>query len=470
MSKRVGVVGVAGLVAMLMAGAARGADTTVEWLDKVAPTEAVGVSFGVPFARGTVMKGQEFALKTAEGGVLPAQSWPLAYWPDGSLQWIGFATVAGPEVKGAVTVVAGASDEKGVKVTVKEEAEGATVDTGKVVARLPRSGRDLIESLSVEGRVVAGHGRLECIDQSGPDGVDHVLSPARVVYGSVVQKVTVEQRGPVRAVVKIEGVHAQEGPVAGQRRTWLPFVVRLYFYAGQRAVRMVHTVIFDGDQNTDFIKGLGITFDVPMREQSQNRHVRFGNSNGGVWGEPLQLVLPRGRGGGFGGGGGPNQLRGERISNIAAGRPPENAEWDSFRLRQLSSEGFTLEKQTNPKSAWVGVGEGRRAAGYVYIGDVSGGLGLGVKNFWQSTPASLEVERAISDAAQVTAWLWSPDADAMDMRHYDTHGHGNVNTGGSYEDYEADFATPVGVARTSELTLFHGAMCRRTRRRRRRRV
>jgi hypothetical protein len=60
----------------------------------------------------------------------------------------------------------------------------------------------------------------------------------------------------------------------------------------------------------------------------------------------------------------------------------------------------------------------------------------------------------MSEAAHVTAWLWSPEGPAMDMRHYDTHGHGNVNTGGSYEDYEAAFATPVGVARTSELMLF----------------
>ncbi len=105
----------------------------------------------------------------------------------------------------------------------------------------------------------------------------------------------------------------------------------------------------------------------------------------------------------------------------------------------------------------MGVGEGQRAAGTVFIGDVSGGLGLGVKNFWQSYPASLEVEGALSKAAHVTAWLWSPDAPGMDMRHYDTHGHGNVNTGGSYEDYEAAFATPLGVARTSELMLFPSA-------------
>jgi hypothetical protein len=99
-------------------------------------------------------------------------------------------------------------------------------------------------------------------------------------------------------------------------------------------------------------------------------------------------------------------------------------------------------------------GRRQRAAGLVFIGDVSGGLAVGVKNFWQSYPSSLEVTGALTDAAQVHAWLWSPDAPGMDMRHYDTHGHGNVNTGGSYEDFEPAFATPYGVGKTSELMLF----------------
>jgi hypothetical protein len=64
-------------------------------------------------------------------------------------------------------------------------------------------------------------------------------------------------------------------------REWLPFVVRLYFYAGQESVRMVHTVIYDGDESRDFIRGLGVVFSIPMREQVQNRHVRFSGEKPG---------------------------------------------------------------------------------------------------------------------------------------------------------------------------------------------
>jgi len=35
-----------------------------------------------------------FSLTDAQGKALPVQTWPLAYWPDGSLKWSGLAAVA----------------------------------------------------------------------------------------------------------------------------------------------------------------------------------------------------------------------------------------------------------------------------------------------------------------------------------------------------------------------------------------
>jgi YetA-like protein len=102
--------------------------------------------------------------------------------------------------------------------------------------------------VKVEGREVAHRGRLVCTleDRSTPDVV------RLLHFERSVQSVTVEQGGPVRAVVRIEGVHKA---LAGNRE-WLPFTARLYFYVEQAAVRMVHSVVFDGDQEKDFIRGL----------------------------------------------------------------------------------------------------------------------------------------------------------------------------------------------------------------------
>ena len=81
-----------------------------------------------------------------------------------------------------------------------------------------------------------------------------------------------------------EGLHRSEK----SGREWLPFTVRLYFYSGQSAVRLVHSIVFDGDQEKDFVRGLGVEFSVPYREDARYRQVRFGGQEGGLWSEPLQ--------------------------------------------------------------------------------------------------------------------------------------------------------------------------------------
>jgi hypothetical protein len=153
----------------------------------------------------------------------------------------------------------------------------------------------------------------------------------------------------------------------------------------------------------------------------------------------------------------PDQVAGQRVPNLdqVDARSQELmgdwAVWDDFKLDQPNADGFTIVKRTNPQSVWLPSGAGRRASGLVFAGDVSGGLGVSIRNFWQSYPASLEVRHAASPAAEVYAWLWSPDSPAMDLRHYDIKAHG---LDAVYEDVQPGFSTATGVARTSELTLF----------------
>src|SRR5579884_562907 len=64
----------------------------LKWLES-APRRACGVSWGVPWARGAIQKGAGFHLSDSAGQSIPVQSWTLAYWPDGSIKWTGFAAV-----------------------------------------------------------------------------------------------------------------------------------------------------------------------------------------------------------------------------------------------------------------------------------------------------------------------------------------------------------------------------------------
>ena len=428
----------------------------LSWLGGDPPHMPAGVSWGVPWPQGAVARGSGFTL-SASGKELPVQTWPLAYWPDGSVKWSGFATVVPAGLAGPVRLSQGSSEvSAGLKVT--QDSKSTVVDTGALQCSIPPAGgANLVESMMVEGRAVAGAVGLVCILQSGPEGDAEVARPLEK-FVSLVKSVTVEQSGPVRAVVKFEGIH--KGVNSG--REWLPFHVRLYFYAGDPSVRMVHTILFDGDQQKDFIHGLGVTFAVPFREEIQNRHVRFSGEGDGLWAEPIQPLI--GRPGptrivtdANGHDAYPAQLAGLRVPNRSQmnrhGLNMVNnwAVWDDFKLVQVNPHGFTIQKRTNPQSTWLFSAAGRRSSGMAFVGDVSGGLGVSVRNFWQSYPAELQVENASSAAAELTAWLWSPEAAPMDLRHYDTRAHGLE---AAYEDVQPGNSTPFGIARTSELMLW----------------
>src|SRR6266536_3263992 len=59
---------------------------SLHWLEG-APAVLPGTAFGVPWPRGTMKAVREFSLRGETGENVPVQSWPLAYWPDGSIKW-----------------------------------------------------------------------------------------------------------------------------------------------------------------------------------------------------------------------------------------------------------------------------------------------------------------------------------------------------------------------------------------------
>ncbi len=431
--------------------------TSVElkWLGDKAPEMPAGVSWGVPFERGLVQLGSNFLLKNANNESMPVQSWPLAYWPDGSIKWMGLSTVVDAEAGLTFQLQPSESAEANVvssKISLSENSDGIHINTGVLECDIPLHGNKIISSLKIDNKEVSSGGELVCILQNGPE-TEWGAQPAKEKFTGNIEKVTVEQTGPVRSVVKIEGTHVADNG----DRNFMPFVVRLYFYAGQSSVKMVHTIIYDGDQEKHFVRGLGVAFDVPLDEELYNLHVRFSGENGGFWSEPVQPLTGRrfiGDRDTY-----PNQLLGKRLPQREDFKEREQslldnwASWNDFKLYQGNADGFRVQKRTNDKSAWIDAGAGGRSSGLAFIGDVSGGLTVCMRSFWQSFPSTLEIRDAKTETAKLNAWLWSPDADAMDMRHYDTLSYGH-DLNASYEDVEPGFSIATGVGRTSELLLF----------------
>jgi hypothetical protein len=422
----------------------------LNWLDGKPPAAAQSVSWGVPWPKGKVQKSDSFVLKAADGKTIPVQTWPTAYWPDGSLMWTGHSIAATPDMAGPLEIAVGAAANPAVKVACSQDNQAITIDTGAITVRLPKQGANLIESISIGERKIAQDGKLICEleDRSSFEAAQTIRQEQFI---SRIKSVTLEQQGPIRAVVKIEGDHKS----TTTERAWLPFVVRLYFTAGEDSIRIVHSFVFDSDGQKDFIRGLGLSFSVPLREEVINRHVRFGGDEG-MWAEPVKPLVGRrvitsGQGQVF-----PAQLAGQRIPNanqyVSAQQQyiRDIADWDDYKLTQASANGFVIEKRTQAKSSWLHAAEGKRALGLAFLGDVTGGLAVDVRKFWQKNPAALEIHGATSPLGELRVWLWSPDVPAMDMRHYDIKGHGLDM---AYEDWKEGWDSPLGVANTAELTL-----------------
>ncbi|MHC0432954.1 exo-rhamnogalacturonan lyase family protein [Streptomyces sp. O3] len=442
------------------------APVAVTWLEDGGLGAAPGSTFGVPWPRGAHPADTAFALATADGTDVPVQTWPTAYWPDGTLKWTAHAV--SPEAAGADAFILtpGATPASGEKkVTVRRSGGRVTVDTGTITAAIGTRGGKLVQSVTRDGRKIATDGRLVVLRQG--DLADGDQGHARWErFDGAIGEAKVEQEGPVRAVVRVDGEHRRG------RRGWLPFSVRLYFYAGSDSFRMVHTLTYDGEQTAgrtkgDFIRGLGVRFTVPLRDETYDRHIRVGGEGDGMLVEAVKGItgLRRDPGEAVR----TAQVKGERLPDPSTwdqrvtSRLRYIPEWGDYTLSQLSADGFGVRKRTKEDHGWIPAGGGRRASGFGYVGGVSGGLSFGLRDFWRKFPAQLDIRGAHTREAEVTLWLWSPEAQPMDLRFYhdgmdqDTHPEQLEGLNITYEDYEPEFGTPYGIARTSELMFWANA-------------
>lgn len=434
----------------------------LRWLDGQAPALAMGQTLGLPWPRGQQPRAQQFHALDDRGQPLPLQSWPLAFWPDGSLKWTAHALPAGaaagaqPRIKPGVAASAAA----GPQIQLQQDADWVTIDTGLIRCQLPRRGGLLISNIERQGRQILRNCSLVAQADNKPDATAGAVTQTQ--FNSETQSLTVEQSGPVRAVVKIEGRHKSKA------RSWLPFTVRLYFYAGAESVRVMHTFIFDGDEHKDFLRGIGLRFEVPLRDAPHDRHVRFaGEDSGeghGLWAEGVRNLTGLRRDPGA-------AVRAAQVAGRACppietwGAPVRQhlqriPAWGDYSLSQLSADGFQIRKRTKAGHGWIPAAFGRRAPGSGYIGGASGGVVFGLRDFWQRHPTQLDIRQAHTDAAEVSVWMHAPDAPAMDMRFYhdglgmQTHAQELEGLEITYEDYQKGYGSPHGVARSSEITLW----------------
>ena len=425
----------------------------LNWLDGDEPGELKGTTFGYPWKQGTLRKGEPLSLVNEKGEQIPLQTWVTAFWPDGSIKWTAHAIPTSAEVGRAAKIIKSAPKIPKTPVKVSENANAVTLSTGIAQFEIPKQGTHIVSKLMRGNKLVGQNAHLVGLVKSSPD-----FDAVTTQFSSKIQSVTVEQTGPVRAVIKVEGVHARENS-----KQWLPFTIRLYGYAGSDALHITHSFVFDGEVNNDFIQGLGLRFSVLQNDALYDRHLRLVGEDEGLWAEAVKGITGLRRD--------PGQA--VKDAQIAGRKTPPLSEWDervSSRLQyipvwndvtltQIGANGFEIKKRTKAGHGWIGVDQGKRSSGVGYLGGCSGGIAFGMRDFWQLHPVQIDIRDAGEAISHATIWFYSPEAPAMDVRFYhdgmgqETYEEQLDALNIIYEDYEPGFGDAYGIARTTEFTL-----------------
>ncbi|MDE6057105.1 MAG: DUF1080 domain-containing protein, partial [Muribaculaceae bacterium] len=144
-------------------------DVPLSWVGE-APESDVPVTFGVPFDRGAV--GRTTSLSLASGSTeFPTESWPLAFWPDGSVKW---AAVSGtiPAGSDALTVRIGdakaskAKKDTGKRLLASDEQDHIILRAGNSTVYIPKvtvpdqNIVNIIDSIVTDGVLTSNGARL----------------------------------------------------------------------------------------------------------------------------------------------------------------------------------------------------------------------------------------------------------------------------------------------------------------------
>ncbi|MFB6134679.1 MAG: hypothetical protein ABEJ55_06805 [Halanaeroarchaeum sp.] len=380
--------------------------------------EGAWVVGGVPFQRAELAPEDDVALHWGDDEV-PLQTKVLAYWPDNSVKWL--LVVARTDLiadrNDELELVRGEPALPEAPVTVERKEGEIRVSTGQMSFTVPREGSALLDSVTVGGRDMLDDPPELFAGTVDRDGRTRRYSDWEA---GTFRTVEVEEEGPCRAIVRIEGTH-----VAADGSTFGPYTVRLYAHAGDTALRVAHNVVYDGYPDTDLIESMGLRFQTAI--------------------EDARLV-------GYGGRIGP-------VSRTYADRSEWGIHWEEVDLYQESANDYRVEKRIEPGKPAVKMEEGRRSRGWVDLTGTETGLAVGIRRAAEQYPKNLRVDPT---TGSITAELWPERAEPLDLQRYSDTAYGLIyECPGEAQDRNTP-AIPTmnahGISKTHDLLLyFHDA-------------
>lgn len=409
-------------------------------------------TWGCMWKEGTCTAKTDYILENETGAEIPMQTRTTAYWPDGSVKWTAHTADAarmGSEISVRPQENGHGSSKSACRdsVEIEEKADGFSIKAGRMEVAIPGDHVHLFSAVSVDGKIRLTDGEPVLILEE-PAVIEG--NPARVCrnYSPEIAETVIEEKGPLRVIVRFTGFHRNE-----KGETRIPFIIRMKIGYDSERLDFVHTFLYDGEEDRDYLKGLGIRVQSPLRGELYNRHVKFMGDSGIFHESTAELLSWRPRV--------PQeiysaQMRGEKL--CLSGQDEATVRqvlkdmpfWSEYELCQDSVSHFSIRKKIDADNCcYLDCLHGNRTDGGAAFGSEYGSVLLSIRDFWEKYPSGYTLKGMDGDSLEAVIWFWSPKAEAMDFRHYANRGYNQVY----YEGYDYKGATPFGIACTSECSI-----------------
>lgn len=291
------------------------------------------VTSGIPLAQGELDSDRRTALFDTDGKEVPLQTEVLNRWPDGTIRWLLLdfqVDLAANESKKLALRYGPEIDRSAVSDPIVLFARNInpTLTTGPLRVELSPDSFRLLDAVWIDAD---GDGRFadaERLTRGQGAGIVLTTPDGEHFRADLAQAVMIfEQFGPLRACVRIEGNHR-----ADKGGKMFRYVIRLHAFRGRPFVKIDYTFINDC-QNRDMtpIDSIEVVFKTGGKSQDA-------------------IVL-----------------------DSKAAKPS--------LLFQVDDQKYEVNEEQ----------AGRRAPGWAAVGSSIGGLAVGVRDFWQNWPKSLQV-------------------------------------------------------------------------------
>ncbi len=416
--------------------------------------------FGCIWKKGELPKEKtseiDYYCKNDKGEDVTIQSRITAFWPDGSIKWTAHCADASDLGK-EVEVYTG-EKKKAPASLLKETEDSYEIHYDGMEVIIRKDSDELFEVIKSDRGEALAHGK-PVLKLEEPQAGDNCTTYTVRDYAGKISKIEIEENGEIQTVVRYEGTHICNSPdrIGSEK---IPFIIRAFYEASTKTIKIQHTFLYDGDENRDFLKGIGISFESPLSGPVYNRHVKIAGDHGVFHEVSAQLSAWRPRV--------PEALYETQIKGTAVtaeilancgdteieshvSEIIENCpHWDTWSIAQDSAQHFCIRKKLSYEDVcYIDALHGSRSRGGFAFGSEKGSVMIGIRDFWEKYPGGISVSGLSGNIARAQIWFYTPEAVSFDFRHYAHRGYNQV----CYEGYDYKGADPDGIAVSSECAI-----------------